>query len=81
MARCRSVGDPLCDNALLAVFQCSSSSVGNAIFASSEHYVAANLGDGLTHAFLRQVSQRLPTGIQVTTLGAELAQELLTASS
>ena len=74
------MGDPLCDDALRAVFQSSSSTVGKDLLANLERYVAANPGNGPAHTFLRHVSQRPSAGLQVTAQDAELAQSVYTFS-
>lgn len=81
MARWRSIGDPLCDDALQVVFESSSSSIGKDLLATLEHYAAANPGDSAVHTFLRQVSQHPTPGLQVTAQEAELAQELFLDNS
>ena len=75
------MGDPLCDDALRAVFQSSASTVGKDLLANLERYVAANPGNGPAHTFLRRVSQRPSAGLQVTAQDAELAQELFLDNS
>jgi len=79
--RWRMMGDPLCDEALQTVFQASGSSVGKELLACLEEYAAEHPEDGPVNAFLREVSQHPPAGIEVTGSEADLARELFLDNS
>ncbi|KAH9840655.1 uncharacterized protein C8Q71DRAFT_794797 [Rhodofomes roseus] len=74
--RWRTLGDPVCDDALQTVFSSSASTVRKELLTRLETYAETHPEVDDVHAFLREVSQCSPAGIQVTGREVELAQEL-----
>jgi len=77
----RRLGDPLCDDALRAVFPSSSSSVGQDLLASIEQYAAEHPDCSATTAFLEEVFQVPEFESRVTSRDVRLAQELFLDNS
>ncbi|KAI0919855.1 hypothetical protein AcV5_001813 [Taiwanofungus camphoratus] len=77
----RTMGDPLCDNALHTVFPSSSSSVGKELLACLESFSAQHPDSESVRVFLDEVSQDPPPGLGVTAEQVALAREFFLDNS
>ncbi|KAI0341424.1 hypothetical protein BDW22DRAFT_1332680 [Trametopsis cervina] len=71
----RSVGDPVCDGALAAVFESPSSSVGKDLLASVENYARDNPSSQEVQPFLDEVTSSPPDDIIASEREIQIAQD------
>lgn len=79
--RWRRQGDPLCDEALQAVFPSSSSSVGKDLLASVEQFASDHPECLTVQAFLNEVIQLPPSDVKVHPDDVVLAQQVFLDNS
>lgn len=79
--KCGGGGDPLCDEALQAVFPSSSSSVGKDLLASVEQFASDHPECLTVQAFLNEVIQLPPSDVKVHPDDVVLAQQVFLDNS